>query len=152
MTVDIVKLAGGLEIAPHLGIADAVVDLAQTGTSLLINDLKIFTEILETEAQLVCRIQDKNSQKTKQLIRRVDSAIDQKLYKYLIFNISKKDYERFKKSIPSQQSPTINNLADDKWISVAIVVNSESLWKYIDLIKDHKGKDIIIQDLTMYIP
>lgn len=150
--VEIIKLSGSIEIAPYLQIADAVVDLAQTGSSLIINDLKIVTEILETEAQLVCKTKNENSELTKQLLRRIDSVVDQKLYKYIIFNITKDSYNKFKLEIPSQQSPTINNLADDKWISVAIVVKSEMLWNYIDLIKNHNGKDIIIQDLTMYIP
>ena len=110
--IEIVKLAGSTEIAPLIGIADAITDLTSTGTTLKTNHLKIVDIILESSIKLIA---NKDSLKEKEsLINAVETGIKGVINagnkKLLIMNVNKEDLNKVKDVIPAMSGPTISEI------------------------------------------
>jgi ATP phosphoribosyltransferase len=128
----IIQISGSVEIAPSLGIADCICDIVSTGNTLKLNKLKKFTNVFDSEAIL---IGNKNFNKDsgkyailKNLIVRIESALNAKTSKYLMMNVPKVALPRIREILPSLKSPTILPLADESMLAVHAVIPSDTFW------------------------
>lgn len=128
----IIQISGSVEIAPSLGIADCICDIVSTGNTLKLNKLKKFTNVFDSEAILIGNKNfDKDSEKytiLKNLIVRIESALNAKTSKYLMMNIPKVALPRIREILPSLKSPTILPLADESMLAVHAVIPSDTFW------------------------
>jgi ATP phosphoribosyltransferase len=129
----IIQISGSVEIAPSLGVADYICDIVSTGNTLKLNKLKKYMTVFDSEAVLIGnknieKDSDKYS-KLKNLIVRIESALNAKNSKYLMMNVPKDSLERVREVLPSLKSPTILPLADESMLAVHAVIPSDMFWE-----------------------
>lgn len=131
-----VQIRGSVEVAPLLGVADAVADLASTGSTLLLNDLKILEKIYESEAVLIVNkkiLFDESKKKLlKKLTIRFKAVLSAKNYKYLIMNVPKENLPKLKKLLPGIRSSSVFPLERENWICLQSVIKEEIFWEAIE--------------------
>ncbi len=152
--VEVVRISGSVEITPALGVAQAVVDLTSTGSTLALNDLKMLTKIYDSEAVLVANEQALiNGRKNliDKLITRFKGVLSAKDYKYVMMNAPQKILPKLKKIVPGLKSPTISPLAKDGWISVQTVIKEDIFWETIEKLKIIGVSGIIVLPIEKMI-
>lgn len=152
--IEIVKLAGSTEIAPLIGIADAITDLTSTGTTLKTNHLKIIDVILKSSIKLIA---NKNSLKNKEkLINAVETGIKGVINagnkKLLLMNVNKKDLNKVKDVIPAMSGPTISEILSKKdMVAVQTVADEEEVFTLVNNLRLAGAKDILVVPIERVI-
>ena len=118
----LVSLTGSVEVMIQLGVADAIVDLVETGSTLAANRLRILEEIGSYETVLIqnqtCRDQDT----ADRVVRRLEGVVIARDYSLLEYNIKRSNLAEAEQIAPGFDSPTVNNLEDKEWCSVRVMV------------------------------
>lgn len=146
LNADIHSISGSVEIAPNIGLADAVCDIVSTGSTLFKNGLKETVAILKSEAVLAKNIQ-LSPDKTKildKLIFRIQTVNRSKKYKYILMNVPDQQIEAVTKILPVLKSPTILPLAEKGWSSLHSVILENEFWDVIESLKEAGAQDILI--------
>ena len=143
---DIHQISGSVEIAPNIGLADAVCDIVSTGSTLLSNGLKEVTTILKSQAVLV---KNKNltlekAKTFKNLLFRIDAVQAAQTSKYILLNAPTASIPEIVKILPGAKSPTILPLALEGWSSLHSVVQEETFWDIIDELKQKGAEGILV--------
>lgn len=143
---EIHKINGSVEIAPNIGLSDAICDIVSTGNTLYKNNLKEILTISNSEAVL-CN-SDSFDQSKKQildkLIFRFNSVLRAKRSKYILMNVPNDKINTVSKLLPVLKSPTILPLAMKGWSSLHTVIDDDKFWESIDIIKDAGAEDILV--------
>lgn len=143
---DLHIINGSVEIAPNIGLADAICDIVSSGSTLFKNNLKEVVEIATSQAILV----QGNSLTSDQLelinkLRfRVQSVLRAKKSKYILLNAPNDKIEAISLILPVLKSPTVLPLAKMGWSSLHSVINAEDFWEVIDQLKDAGAEDILV--------
>ena len=143
---DLHIINGSVEIAPNIGLADAICDIVSSGSTLFKNNLKEVVEIATSQAVLV----QGNSLTSDQLelinkLRfRVQSVLRAKKSKYILLNDPNDKIEAISLILPVLKSPTVLPLAKMGWSSLHSVINAEDFWEVIDQLKDAGAEDILV--------
>ncbi|MFK8007606.1 MAG: ATP phosphoribosyltransferase [Saprospiraceae bacterium] len=146
ITADIHQISGSVEIAPNIGLADAVCDIVSTGSTLLSNGLKEVSTILKSEAVLV-KNKNLTPEKTKtfeKLLFRIDAVQAAQTSKYILLNAPTAAIPEIIKILPGAKSPTILPLALEGWSSLHSVVKEETFWDVIDELKQKGAEGILV--------
>ena len=117
-----VGLSGSVEIMISLGVADAIVDLVETGSTLAANRLRVIDDIGHYQTILVQRAGCKNQSLADRIVRRLEGVIIARNYSLLEYNIPRTNLPRAEKITPGFNSPTVNSLEDPDWCSVRVMV------------------------------
>ncbi len=152
--VEIVSISGSVEITPALGVAQAIVDLTSTGSTLALNDLRAITKIYDSEAVLIANEEAlKNGKKDllEKLITRFKGVLSEKDYKYVMMNAPEDMLPKIKKIIPGLKSPTISPLANKGWLSVQTVIKEDVFWETIEKLKQVGASGIIVLPIEKMI-
>lgn len=140
------EISGSVEIAPGIGLADAICDLVSSGSTLLSNGLKEVEVVLHSEAVLVARphlAAGKNSI-LQQLLFRISAVQSARSNKYILLNCPNEAIEKITAVIPGMNSPTIMPLGRPGWSSLHSVVNENDFWEKIDLLKSFGAQGILV--------
>jgi len=152
--VKIVRISGSVEITPALGVADAIVDLMSTGSTLALNDLRMVTKIYDSESVLVANEQALvNGKKNllEKLLIRFNAVLSAKDYKYIMMNASGDVLPKIRESIPGLKSPTISPLAEEGWFSIQTVIREDIFWETIEKLKKVGATGIIVLPIEKMI-
>jgi len=146
VTADIHTIAGSVEIAPSLDLADAIADIVSTGNTLFQNNLREVFPFLYSEAVL---IKGKNFDTDKQplldqLVFRIQSVLAAKEFKYILLNAPKAELDRICSILPGMKSPTILPLAVEGWVSVHSVVKQKEVWQIVQQLKAAGAEGILV--------
>ena len=126
VTGHIVQLTGSVEVMIALGVADAIVDLVETGSTLAANRLRILDEIGQYETVLVQNPATKQAQLCDRVVRRLEGVVIARSYSLLEYNVPQAKLAAAEKITPGFESPTINKLEEEGWFGVrAMVKRSE---------------------------
>jgi len=117
-----VKLTGSVEVMIALGIADAIVDLVETGSTLAANRLRILEEIGSYETVLVQNPATPHAALADRIVRRIEGVVIARAYSLLEYNVPTLKLEEAEKITPGFNSPTVNRLEDKNWHSVRAMV------------------------------
>lgn len=137
---------GSVEIAPNIGLADAICDIVSSGSTLFKNNLKEVTKILDSEAVLV-QAPTMDAEKTAiidKLLFRLRTVLRAKKLKYILLNAPNDKIEEISAILPVLKSPTVLPLAQAGWSSLHSVIDEASFWEVIDALKAAGGEDILI--------
>ena len=137
---------GSVEIAPNIGLADAICDIVSSGSTLFKNNLKEVTKILDSEAVLV-QAPTMDAEKTAiidKLLFRLRTVLRAKKLKYILLNAPNDKIEEISAILPVLKSPTILPLAQAGWSSLHSVIDEASFWEVIDVLKAAGAEDILI--------
>ena len=140
------EISGSVEIAPRIGLADAICDLVSSGSTLFTNELKEVETILQSEAILVCNKNLAVAQKVilESLLFRIRSVKKAKNNKYVLLNAPNEKLETICQLLPGMKSPTILPLAESGWSSVHSVINEADFWNVIEQLKANGAEGILI--------
>ena len=122
VTAHIVELTGSVEVMIALGVADAIVDLVETGSTLAANKLRILDEIGKYETVLIQNPNTKYSSLCDQVVRRLEGVVIARGYSLLEYNIAEKNLAAAEAITPGFESPTVNKLEEEGWCSVRAMV------------------------------
>ncbi|MBA3586588.1 MAG: ATP phosphoribosyltransferase [Chloroflexi bacterium] len=141
----VVEVRGAVEVTPQLGVADAVVDLVASGSTLRMNGLRPIATLLASEAVLVARngaadVDDRVSG----LIDMLRSVLDARGREYMMMNAPVEALERIRELIPGLSGPTVMPLADPAFIAVHSVVERSQLWRIVPALKAVGARDILV--------
>ncbi len=147
-----VPLSGSVEVAPKLDIADAVVDLVSSGSTMLVNGLRPITDILESEAVLVGR-PDANGQNgtMAQVILTIQSVVAARRKRYVMMNAPASAVPVIEELIPGFAAPTVIPLAHDGMVAIHSVVDSARIGSVLPELKDAGASGILVLPIDQII-
>jgi len=120
--VRLVTLAGSVEVMIQLGVADAIVDLVETGSTLAANKLRVLQEIGQFQSVLIQNLHRSQAQLADRVVRRLEGVVIARAYSLLEYNIPRVKLALAEQVTPGFQSPTINALEDPEWCAVRVMV------------------------------
>lgn len=149
VTASIHTIAGSVEIAPAVGMADAVFDIVSSGGTLVSNGLKEVEEVISSEAVLIVspNLDVEKRAIIEKLISRFESIERSRGMKYLLMNIPQDRLDEAISVLPGMRSPTIMPLAESGWCSIHVVVNERDLWDKIEGLKGVGAEDLLVLSL-----
>ena len=154
LNIKIVKLTGSTEIAPFIGIADAITDLTSTGTTLNMNHLKIVDTILESSIKLIA---NKDSFKEKNsLVEAVGTSVQGVLEagrkKLVMMNVAKRDLCEVQKVMPAMSGPTVSEvLSQEETVAVQAVVGEDEVFELVNQLRNAGARDILVVPIERII-
>lgn len=150
---EIHEISGSVEIAPGIGLADAICDLVSSGSTLFTNGLKETEIILRSEAILVAnKTLDKVQQELlNQLLFRMKAVRAARNNKYIVLNAPNHKLTEICNILPGMKSPTILPLAEQGWSSVHSVVEENRFWEIIEKLKTEGAEGILVVPIEKMI-
>ena len=137
---------GSVEIAPNIGLADAICDIVSSGSTLFKNNLRELAVLFKSEAVLATR-EDLEPELSKLLSRlqfRIQSVIKGRRSKYVLLNAPNDKIDAIVKILPGMNSPTILPLAKEGWSSLHSVIDKNRFWDIIDELKENGAEGILV--------
>lgn len=146
ITAEIHEISGSVEIAPGIGLADAICDLVSSGSTLFMNGLKEVETILRSEAILVANdsLTPEQEQLLGKLIFRIQAVKKAKNNKYVLLNAPNDKLPEIIGLLPGMKSPTVLPLAEAGWSSVHSVLNENDFWDIIESLKAAGAQGILV--------
>lgn len=120
--VHLVNLGGSVEIMITLGVADAIVDLVETGSTLAANRLRVLAEIGKYESVLIQNPARRESELADRVVRRLEGVVIARSWSLLEYNLPRKKLAEAEQITPGYSSPTVNSLEDAEWCAVKVMV------------------------------
>lgn len=153
INAEIHEISGSVEIAPGIGLADAICDLVSSGSTLFMNGLKETETILNSQAVL---IKNKNLDAEKQallnkLLFRIQSVKKAKNNKYVLLNAPNDNLKQIISLLPGMKSPTVLPLAEEGWSSVHSVISENEFWDIIEKLKAAGAQGILVVPIEKMI-
>jgi ATP phosphoribosyltransferase len=152
--VQIVLVGGACEATPHLGIADAIVDLSSSGTTLKTNRLRVVDEVMETSTILIANKESLRAKKEKidEIHLALESVIRARGQCYLMMNVKRSSLETVKRVLPGLSGPTVMDVAStEDLVAVHAVVSEERVYSLINALKRAGAKDILVMAIQRMI-
>jgi ATP phosphoribosyltransferase len=146
ITPDIHLINGSVEIAPNIGLADAICDIVSSGSTLFKNNLKEVEKMLTSEAVLAVspNISSGNQKILNTLQFRIQAVLKGRKSKYVLMNAPNDKIESIIKLLPGMRSPTVLPLAEEGWSSIHTVVEKDSFWEVIDILKANGAEGLLV--------
>lgn len=146
LNADIHIISGSVEIAPGIGLADAIFDIVSSGTTLVSNRLKEVETVMQSEALLISnRFLTKDKREIlKELVFRIEAVQTADDKKYILLNAPSDKLSEIIDLLPGMKSPTVLPLAQEGWCSVHSVIHEKRFWEVIGKLKDAGAEGILI--------
>ncbi len=143
---DIHLISGSVEIAPNIGLADAICDLVSSGSTLFKNGLEEKEVILNSEACIAVnnRLSTKKRDLIDQLIFRIEAVLKGRSHKYVLMNVPNDKIKEVSKILPVLKSPTVLPLVEKGWSSLHTVISEDDFWKVINRLKMLGAEGILV--------
>jgi ATP phosphoribosyltransferase len=150
---EIHEISGSVEIAPGIGLSDAIVDLVSSGSTLFMNGLKETEVILKSEAVLVRNnnLEPEKLELLNKLLFRMRAVKKAKNNKYIVLNAPTANLKEIFALLPGMKSPTVLPLAEKGWSSVHSVVNENDFWDIIEKLKAVGAEGILVVPIEKMI-
>lgn len=150
---EIHEISGSVEIAPGIGLADAICDLVSSGSTLFMNGLKETESILQSQAVLIKNkgLSEEKEQLIARLLFRIQSVKKAKNNKYVLLNAPNAKLKEIIALLPGMKSPTVLPLAEEGWSSVHSVLNENEFWDIIEQLKAAGAQGILVVPIEKMI-
>ena len=153
--VEVIPISGSVELTPALGVAEAVVELTATGSTLRLNDLRQIDTVYTSEAVLVANpasAEDPAKQKNiERLCVRLRAALTAHAYKYIMMNAPRSALDEIRQVAPGLRSPTIVDLADPEWVAIHAAISAERFWDIIERLRELGAQAILVTPIESMI-
>ncbi len=151
INADIQTISGSVEIAPGLGLSDAICDIVSTGGTLKSNGLKPFADVSKSEAILIGRNGLEENEILCELMQRIQSVLRAKETKYVVLNVEKSNLPRITELLHGVKSPTVVPLAEEGWVAVHTVISEDDFWDKINKLKSAGAQGIVVMPIEKII-
>ncbi|HET7830401.1 MAG TPA: ATP phosphoribosyltransferase [Candidatus Limnocylindrales bacterium] len=154
IAVDVVPLSGAVEVAPRLGLADAIVDLVSTGSTLQMNGLRPIGDILASEAILVAgpAAATERAAELDAIVTMLGSVIAARSRKYLMMNAPAAKLAELEDLLPGLESPSVIPLAHEGMIAIHAVVGADEVWGLLPRLKAAGASGILVLPIEKILP
>lgn len=154
LAVDVIPLSGAVEVAPRLGLADAIVDLVSTGSTLVMNGLRPIGDILASEATLVANPTAvvQRSDELDGIVTMLGSVIAARSRKYLMMNAPAPKLAELEALLPGLESPSVIPLAHAGMIAIHSVVGADEVWGLLPRLKTAGASGILVLPIEKILP
>jgi ATP phosphoribosyltransferase len=148
------KITGSVEVAPSVGMADAIFDIVSSGGTLITNGLKEVERVFLSEAVLIAnpKLEREKMEVVTQLVSRFESVERSRGMKYLLMNLPEARLDEAIGILPGMRSPTILPLAQKGWCSIHVVVEERELWPKMEKLKAIGAEGILVLSLEKILP
>jgi ATP phosphoribosyltransferase len=148
---EIITISGSVEVAPALGLADAIVELTATGSSLQLNDLRPIHTILESEAVLIANRESMGDparrENIERLVMRMKAVDAARRFKYVMMNAPEANLDEIKKVLPGLKAPTVIPLDIPGWVAVHAAIEEDVFWEKIEQLRHAGASEILVSAL-----
>ncbi len=146
-------IGGSVEVAPRLGLAEAVCDLVSTGSTLFANGLKEVEPVLESEACLAAtpHLSPEARTTTEELLFRIRAVLAGRQHRYVLLNAPADKLDAICQLLPGLKSPTVTPLAVEGWVSVQTVLPESAFWSSIDALRRAGAEGILVMPIEKLI-
>ena len=153
INAEIHEISGSVELAPSIGLADAVCDLVSSGSTLFMNGLKEAEPILKSQAVLVKwkGLEEEQQRILAQLLFRIRAVRKAKNNKYVLLNAPNDSLDKIVALLPGMKSPTVLPLAEEGWSSVHSVLSEDEFWDKIEQLKAAGAQGILVVPIEKMI-
>lgn len=153
VSAEIHSISGSVEIAPGIGLADAICDLVSSGSTLFMNGLREATTILQSQAVLIknAGLSAEKEAILEKLLFRIRSVKKARNHKYILLNAPNDRLEAIISLLPGMKSPTVLPLAQPGWSSVHSVLNENDFWNIIEQLRDAGAQGILVVPIEKMI-
>ncbi len=148
----VVALRGSVEVAPKIGVADAIVDLVSTGSTLRVNGLREVGTVLESQAVLVASPPVADTREVRQIATALRAVVAARTKRYLLLNAPADATERIAALIPGLEAPTVVPLAEEGWVAIHSVVDAAELWALLPRLEEAGAKGILVSPIERLVP
>lgn len=156
--VELVPVSGAAEIAPHIGVADVIVDLVSTGSTLKMNGLREVATLMQAEAVLVARSgfadgDDPGADRVGELVAALESVLRARGRRYLMANVPRSALDRVKEVLPGINGPTIVDVMDSgRHVAAHAVVAKSEVYRTIAALKELGAEGILVTKIERLMP
>jgi len=150
---DLHIINGSVEIAPNIGLADAIVDIVSSGSTLFKNNLKEVTTLMRSEAVLVASptLSPEIESVVEKLRFRIQSVLNARESKYVLLNAPNDKIEDIIALLPGMRSPTVLPLAQEGWSSIHTVIHKDRFWEVIDELRAIGAEGILVSPIEKLV-
>lgn len=157
VSIQVVPVSGAAEIAPHLGVADVIVDLASTGSTLRVNGLREIGTILESSARLIANRDavsgDAARRTSDELVAALESVLRAGRKRYLMSNVPRDRLDEVREILPGISGPTIVDVLDQNaWVAAHAVVDADAVYQTIARLKELGATGILVTQIERLMP
>ncbi|MFB6085170.1 MAG: ATP phosphoribosyltransferase [Halorientalis sp.] len=148
---EIAEVSGATELTPHVDIADAIVDITSTGTTLRMNRLEVIDEVLSSSVRLFARedaLDDPKVEQVRTALASVKTAEDKR---YLMMNVPEENVDAVKDVIPGMGGPTVMDIAGEDMVAVHAVVDERSVFETITDLKAEGATDVLVTEIERLV-
>ena len=149
---DIVEVSGATELTPHVDIADAIVDITSTGTTLRMNRLSVVDEVLESSVRLFADPAVADAPKIGQIKTAFRSVLDADGKRYVMMNVPEDALDEVNERIPGMGGPTVMDIAGEEKLAVHVVVDEREVFEVIPELKAAGASDILVTEIERLVP
>lgn len=155
IAIEIIEIAGAVEMTPALGVAEAIADLTATGSSLLLHDLRPIAAVLDSEAVLVANptaLADAPRRATiDRLLLRMRGVLAARRFKYVMMNAPRSALAAISAIVPGLREPTVVPLADPDWVAIHTVVDESAFWDVIERLHAAGASEILVSPIEKLV-
>ncbi len=153
VNADIHEIAGSVEIAPGIGLADAIFDIVSSGSTLVANRLKEVEVVMQSEALLISspKLSEEKKKLLDEIIFRINSVMAANSNKYILMNVPNDKVSDIVDILPGMKSPTVLPLAQEGWSSVHSVIQEKKFWEIIGQLKNNGAEGILVVPIEKMI-
>ncbi|MFC4247821.1 ATP phosphoribosyltransferase [Natribaculum luteum] len=150
---DVVEVTGATELTPHVEMADAIVDITSTGTTLAVNRLAIVEEVLSSSVRLIAREDVVDDPKVEEIRTALSSVLAADGKRYLMMNVPEDRLEEVREVIPGLGGPTIMDIANggSEKVAVHAVVDERDVFETITEVKNCGASDILVTEIERLV-
>ncbi|GAB4126053.1 MAG: ATP phosphoribosyltransferase [Raineya sp.] len=147
------EISGSVEIAPSIGLAEAICDIVSSGSTLMSNGLREVEVVFRSEAVMIGSSQMTSEKKSilQKLLFRIHSVQNAKKNKYILLNAPNSALEKITQILPGMKSPTVLPLAIEGWCSVHSVIHEDDFWEIIENLKNAGAEGILVVPIEKMI-
>jgi ATP phosphoribosyltransferase len=148
---EIVEVTGATELTPHVDMADAIIDITSTGTTLRVNRLAIVDTVLASSVRLFAREDTAGTEPVEQLVTALRAVIAAEGKRYLMLNAPREDLDEIKDTIPGLGGPTVMDIAGDDMVAVHAVVDESDVFDTVAELKAAGASGILVTEIERLV-
>lgn len=150
---DIHVITGSVEIAPGIGLSDAIFDIVSSGSTLVSNQLKEVEVVVESQAVMIANreLTEEKKEILEELLFRVDAVLAADGKKYILMNVPNASLDTVLEILPGIKSPTVMPLAQEGWSSVHAVLPEKRFWEIINRLRSAGAEGILVLNIEKMV-
>lgn len=151
LDVDVVEVTGATELTPHVEMADAIVDITSTGTTLRVNRLAVVDDVLDSSVRLFARDDVASAEKVRQVETALDSVLAANGKRYVMLNAPQDRLDAVEDVLPGLGGPTVMNVEGEDAVAVHAVVDERDVFQTVSKLKDVGASGILVTEIERLV-